>query len=77
MEDIKIFAKNNREQETLIHTIRIYSLDRGIEVGIKKCARHIIKKEKRKTTEGINLHKKESFRTFELIRFGFMAYQPL
>ena len=36
MDDIKLFAINEKEQETLIHTIRIYSQDRGIEYGREK-----------------------------------------
>ena len=28
MDDIKLFAKNEKELETLIHTIRIHSQDR-------------------------------------------------
>ena len=30
MDDIKLFAKNERELETLIHTVRIYNQDIGI-----------------------------------------------
>ena len=36
MDDIKLFTKNEKEQETLIHTGRIYSHDIGMEFGIKK-----------------------------------------
>ena len=35
MEIIKIFAKNEKELETLIQTIWIYSSDRGIKFGIE------------------------------------------
>ena len=35
MDDIKLFAKKEKEQETLIHTVRIYSQDIGMEFGIK------------------------------------------
>ena len=40
MDDIKLFAKNEKKKklETLIHTVRIYSLDIGMEFGIEKCA---------------------------------------
>ena len=31
--DIKLFAKNEKELETLIHTVRIYSQDIGMEFG--------------------------------------------
>ena len=36
MDDIKLFAKNEKELETLIHTIRIYSQDIGMKFGIEK-----------------------------------------
>ena len=36
MDDIKLFAKNEKELETLILAVRIYSLDIGIEFGIKE-----------------------------------------
>ena len=36
MDDIKLFAKYEKELETLMHTVRIYSQDIGMEFGIKK-----------------------------------------
>ena len=35
--DIKVFAKNKKEPEVLIQTIRMYSLAIGIEFSIEKC----------------------------------------
>ena len=42
MDDIKLFAKNEKELETLIHADRISSQDIGMEFGIEKMchARH-------------------------------------
>ena len=41
MDDIKLFAKNEKELETLIHAVRIYSQNIAIEFGIEMChARH-------------------------------------
>ena len=37
MDDIKLFAKNEKEMETLIQIVIIYSQDIGIEFGIEKC----------------------------------------
>ena len=34
--DIKLFAKNKNETETLIQVVRIYSVDTGMEFGIEK-----------------------------------------
>ena len=36
MDDIKLFTKNEKELETLIHTVRIYSQDIRMEFGIEK-----------------------------------------
>ncbi len=38
MDGIKLFAKSEKELETLIHTVRIYNQDIGMEFGIGKCA---------------------------------------
>ena len=36
MDDIKLFAKNEKELDTLIQTVRIYSQDVRMEFGIEK-----------------------------------------
>ena len=38
MDDIAVFAKNKKELETLIQTIRIHSQDVGMKSSIEKCA---------------------------------------
>ncbi len=43
MDDSKVFAKNEKELETVIHTVRIYSQDIGMEFGIEKCALLVMK----------------------------------
>ena len=63
MDDIKIFAKNQRELETLIQTIRIYTQDIGMEFGIEKCAMLVMKKGKKEITKGIELPSQEKIRT--------------
>ena len=63
MDDIKLFAKNEKELETLIHTFRIYSQDLGIELGIEKCALVVMKSGKRHLTDGIELPNQDKIRT--------------
>ena len=46
MDDIKLFANNQKELETLMQAMRIYNQDIGMEFGIEKCALWIIKSEK-------------------------------
>ena len=50
MDDIKLFAINEKELETLIHTIRIYSKDIGMEFGIEKYSLLVMKSDKRHLT---------------------------
>ena len=37
IDDMKVFVKNEKELETLIQAIRIYSQNIGMEFGIEKC----------------------------------------
>ena len=55
--------KNKKEQETLIHTVRIYSQDIGMEFGIEKCAMLVMKRGKRHMTEGMKLPNQDKIRT--------------
>ena len=55
MGDIKLLAKNEKELETLIHTVRIYNQNIGMEFGIEKCVMLVIKSGKRHTTDGREL----------------------
>ena len=55
MDDIKLFAKNEKELETLIHAVRIYSQDIVMEFGIEKCAMLVMKRGKRHLTDGMEL----------------------
>ena len=62
MYDIKQFAKNKSELETLIQIVRIYSQNIGMEFGIEKCAILIMKIGKRWVTERIEVQKEKSER---------------
>ncbi len=64
MDDIKLFAKNEKELETLIHTVRIYCQDIGMEFGIEKCAMLVMKSGKRHMTDGMELTYHVKIRTF-------------
>ena len=65
MDDIKLFAKNERELETLIHAVRIYSQDIGMEFGKEKCVMLVMKSGKRHMTDGIELPNRDKVRTLE------------
>ena len=63
MDDIKLFAKNEKELENLIQTVRIFSQDIGMEFGIEKCAMLVMKSGKRYMTEGVKLPNQILIRT--------------
>ena len=63
MDDIKLFAKKEKELETLIHTVRIHSQDIGMEFSIEKCALLVMKSDKRHLTNGIELPNQDKIRT--------------
>ena len=52
MDDIKLFAKNEKVLKILIHAVRIYSQDIEMEFGIKKCAMLAMKSGRRHLTDG-------------------------
>ena len=51
IDDIKLFAKTEKEQENLIHAVRIYSQDIGMEFDIEKCAMQDTENGRRHLTE--------------------------
>ena len=63
MDDIKLFAKKEKELETLIHAVRIYSQDIGMEFGIKICAMLVMKSGKRHLTDWMELPNQNKIRT--------------
>ena len=63
MDDIKLFAKNEKELETLIHAVRIDSQDIGMEFGIEKCAMLVMKSCKRHRTDGMEQPNQDKIRT--------------
>ena len=55
MNDIKLFIKSEKELETLLQTVRIYSQDVGMEFDIEKCTMLIMKRGKRHICVGVEL----------------------
>ena len=63
IDGIKLFAINEKEMETFIHTIRIYSQDIGMKFGIEKCVMLVMKSGKRHMTDGMELPNNDKIRT--------------
>ena len=62
MNFIKLFAKNEKEWETLIQAMRIYSQDIGMEFSIEKYAMLMMRNGKRHMTERIELPNQEKIK---------------
>ena len=63
MDDIKLFAKNEKELETLMPRVRIYSQEIGMEFCIEKCAMLVMKSGKRQLTDGMELRGQDKSKT--------------
>ena len=63
MDNIKLFVKKEKELKTLIHAVRIYSQDIGMELGIKICTMLVMKSGKWHLTNGMELPNQEKIRT--------------
>ena len=70
MDEIKLFAKNEKELETLIHKVRIYSRDIRMEFGIEKCAMLVLKSSKQQQTDGMELPNQDKWQTTDDRRNG-------
>ena len=63
MDDIKLFTKNEKELETLMHAVRINSQVIGMEFGLEKCAMLVMKSPKRHLTDGMKLPNRDKIKT--------------
>ena len=55
MDDLKLFAKNEKEIDSLVQTVRIFSDDIGMKFGLEKCAAMTMMRGKRVHSDGIAL----------------------
>ena len=55
MDDLKLYAKSERELDSLIQTVRTFSDDVGMVCGLDKFAALVLKRGKMIRTEGIEL----------------------
>ena len=61
--DDKLFAKNEKELETLIHAVKIYSLNIGMEFGREKYAMLVMKSDNRHVTGRMERPNQDKSRT--------------
>ena len=62
MDDFILFAKNEKELETLMHAVKIYSQDIRMEFGIEKRAMLVMKSGKRHLLDGMELLNQDKIR---------------
>ena len=55
MDDLKLYSSNEKELDSLVQTVHIFSKDIGMDFGIEKCAVFLIEKEKIVKSVGIEL----------------------
>ena len=73
MDDLKIFAKNRTEIDSLISTVKVISHDIGMEFGVKKCGIAIMKRGKLVESEDINLGNGESIKAIDLEGYKYLG----
>ena len=62
MDDLKMFAKNKNEIDSLVSTVQMISQDIGMQFGVKKCGVTIMKRGKLVESEDIELTNGESIK---------------
>ena len=55
MDDLKLYAKSEQQPNMLVRTVCVFSIDIGMEFGIKKCRIFIMKRGKIVKSEEIKL----------------------
>jgi hypothetical protein len=56
MDDLKLYDKKERDSDSLINTVRIFSDDIGMQFGLEKCARLVVFRGKVKHADGLQLN---------------------
>ena len=65
MDDLKVYAKNEKDLEYLIQTGKIFSENIGMEFGLDKCAILIMKKGKTVEAEGVKFPDERKIRSLK------------
>ena len=65
MDDLKLYAKDIRQLDSLVQTVRIFSNDIGMEFGIQKCAMVELKRGKMIQSNGIDLPEGQKLKSLE------------
>ena len=55
MDDLKLYGNDERQIDSLINTVRVFSDDIGMEFGLKKCGVVVMKRGKVVKHDGVDL----------------------
>ena len=66
MDHLKIYECSDKEKESLVNTVRIFSEDISMEFGFEKCAKVSINKGKLVATENLKLPLGKEIRELEM-----------
>ena len=65
MDNLKLYGKSENEIKGLVSTVEVFSRNRGMEFGLKKCGVIIMNRRKVKSTGGVVLPSGEKIREIE------------
>ena len=65
MDDLKLYAKSEIGLESLVTTVRIFSADVGMDFGVTKCAKLVVRRGKVSEDEDIALPDGREIRSLE------------
>ena len=65
MDDLKLYSKSERGLDSLVQTVRIFSVDTGMQFGIEKCAMLVMKKGKIVKLDGIQFPNDKVIKSLE------------
>ena len=65
MDDLKLFAKNEDQIDSLVNTVKIFSEDIKMEFGLPKCGVLIMKRKKVVKSEGISMPDEKMMKNIE------------
>ena len=67
MDGLRLYGRNEMEINSLVHTVRVFSSDIGMDFGVKKCAMMVMKRGKLDKSEGIRLRMEELSEVLEMM----------
>jgi hypothetical protein len=65
VDDLKLYAKNVKELDSLLQTVRVISEDIAMEFGIQKCAMVVMRRGRMVESKGIDLPNEETIKVLE------------